>query len=207
MHDEVSRETAVTAKFLEAPNEDSFTDVFNIFSPQLIAFFRARSCKLSSAEDLAQEVMLTVYRKSGQIRHRDLFRAWLFKIARNALWRHRGKQTREADTVHLGAVAERVLVARRTTAGTPSFEFHNWMALLESHEREVMTLRFVEEWEYQEIAEARATPIGTVKWWVHNAKKKLVRYLTAPSNVIRETDSGCRKGDTFPSQENTFAVK
>ena len=188
MQHDVSYEAAVTATFLKAPNEDSFTELFNVFSPQLIAFFRARSCKLSSAEDLAQEVMLTVYRKSRQIRHRDLFRAWLFKIARNALYRHCGKQARELDTVDLGAAAERVLAARRTNAGTPSFEFGNWMTLLESHEREVMTLRFVEEWEYQEIAEARATPIGTVKWWVHNAKKKLARYLTTPSHVIREAD-------------------
>lgn len=62
------------------------------------------------------------------------------------------------------------------------------MTLLDSHEREVMTLRFLEEWEYQEIAEARATPIGTVKWWVHNAKKKLARYLTRPAKGIREAD-------------------
>ena len=58
------REGAVTDRFLEYANEDSFADLFNTFRPQLIAFFRARSCELALAEDLTQEVMLTVYRKA-----------------------------------------------------------------------------------------------------------------------------------------------
>src|SRR5579864_7045532 len=98
-------EEAVTNKFLEAPDEDSFGDVFKLFSPQLVAFFRARGCELALAEDLAQEVMLTVYRKATQVRDRTLFRAWLFKVARNALNRHYGKQSREVDTIDLGEVS------------------------------------------------------------------------------------------------------
>jgi hypothetical protein len=33
-------------------------------------------------------------------------------------------------------------------------------------------MRFVEQWEYHEIAAARAIPIGTVQWQVFNAKKE-----------------------------------
>ena len=39
---------------------------------------------------------------------------------------------------------------------------------------------FVEEWEYHEIAAAKAIPIGTVQWRVFNAKKKLAANLRAP---------------------------
>src|SRR4051812_46003600 len=83
-------EGEVTTKFLEAPNDESFAALFNTFTPQLVAFFRARRCEPTLAEDLAQEVMLIVHRKATQIRDRTLFRAWLFKIARNALCRHYG---------------------------------------------------------------------------------------------------------------------
>ena len=41
-----------------------------------------------------------------------------------------------------------------------------------------MKLRFIEQWEYHEIAAAHAIPIGTVQWRVFNAKKKLAPYLT-----------------------------
>src|SRR5580658_2909825 len=167
-------EEAVTGEFLDTPNEDSFADLFHTFSPQLVAFFRARGCQSALAEDLAQEVMLIVYRKAAQLRDRTLFRAWLFKIARNALSRHYGKQNREVETVDLADAADRLAASSHKPAGTPAFEFRHWMAFLDSRERDVMTLRFVEQWEYHEIAAAHSIPIGTVQWRVFNAKKKLV---------------------------------
>jgi RNA polymerase sigma-70 factor (ECF subfamily) len=170
-------EESVTNRFLEAPDEDSFADLFNIFTTQLVAFFRTRGCELALAEDLAQEVMLTVYRKATQIRDRTLFRAWMFKVARNVLCRHYGKQSREVDTVDLADVPDRLVAASQKPAATPAFEFMHWMAFLDSREREVMTLRFIEQWEYHEIAAAQAIPIGTVQWRVFNAKKKLAPYL------------------------------
>ena len=168
---------AVAERFLEVPNDDSFTNLFNTFTPQLVAFFRARGCELALAEDLSQEVMLIVYSKAAQIRDRTLFRAWLFKIARNALRRHYGKQTREVETLDLAEVPDRLVAANQKPAGTPAFEFWHWMAFLDSREREVMSLRFIEQWEYHEIAAAQAIPIGTVQWRVFNAKKKLAPYL------------------------------
>jgi RNA polymerase sigma-70 factor, ECF subfamily len=170
-------EESVANKFLEAQDEDSFADLFEIFTTQLVAFFRTRGCELALAEDLAQEVMLTVYRKATQIRNRALFRAWLFKIARNILCRHYGKQSREVDTVHLADIPDRLVSVTHKPAATPAFEFMHWMAFLDSREREVMTLRFIEQWEYHEIAAAQAIPIGTVQWRVFNAKKKLASHL------------------------------
>jgi DNA-directed RNA polymerase specialized sigma24 family protein len=43
---------------------------------------------------------------------------------------------------------------------------------------EIMILRFVEQWEYHEIAAAQSVPIGTVQWRVLNSKKKLTARLT-----------------------------
>lgn len=178
-------EGAVTERFLDLPNDDSFEDVFKAYTPQLVAFFRARNCETTLAEDLAQEVMLTVYRKASQIRDRSLFRAWLFKVARNALCRYYGKQNREVETVNLEDAADRVMASPRSS-GTPAFEFNRWMGFLDSREREVMTLRFIEQWEYHEIAAAHAIPIGTVQWRVFNAKKKLAPYLAPRQELVRK---------------------
>jgi len=68
------------------------------------------------------------------------------------------------ETVDLADVSNRLETASQHPAGTPAFEFRDWMAFLDAQERDVMTLRFVEQWEYHEIAAARATPIGTVQW-------------------------------------------
>ena len=168
-------EAAATEIFLESPSYESFTELFLTLTPQLVSFFRSHGCGLDLSEDLSQEVMLTVYRKSRQIRDRTRFRSWLFTIGRHALYRHCRKQWPEVDGVDL----ESVIDANTKPAGPPAFEFHHWMSFLESREREALTLRFVEEWEYHEIAAAKAIPIGTVQWRVFNAKKKLAAYLKA----------------------------
>ncbi len=186
VNDRALRESAVIEGFLDSSNEESFADLFRVFTPQLVAFFRSRGCEVALSEDLTQEVMLTVYRKAAQVRDRSLFRAWLFKIARNALCRQYGKQSREVETVDLANVAGCVVASSNKQAGTLAFEFHDWMAFLESREREALTLRFVEEWEYHEIAAAKKIPIGTVQWCVFNAKRKLAPHLKALQISRRE---------------------
>jgi RNA polymerase sigma-70 factor (ECF subfamily) len=176
------REAARTENFLEAPNEESFTELFLTLTPQLVSFFRSHGCARDLSEDLSQEVMLTVYRKAAQLRDRARFRAWLFTIARHALYRHQGKRSLEVVAIDVQDIVD----TRAKPMGHSAFEFHQWMTFLEANEREALTLRFVEEWEYHEIATARAIPIGTVQWRVFNAKKKLATRLKAPGPPRRE---------------------
>src|ERR1700724_1967059 len=98
-NDRPRREAAATETFLEAPNEESFTELFLTLTPQLVSFFRSRGCARDLSEDLSQEVMLTVYRKAAQLRDRTRFRAWLFTIARHALYRHHGKHSVEVVAI------------------------------------------------------------------------------------------------------------
>jgi RNA polymerase sigma-70 factor (ECF subfamily) len=180
------QECAASQNFLESPNDNTFAAVFKIFTPQLISFFRARGCQPALSEDLAQDVMLIVYRKVDQLRDRTLFRAWLFKVARSSLCRHFGKQSREVDTIDLEKVADSLVTSIKAPAATPAFEFQHWMSFLDSREQEALTLRFIEEWEYHEIAAAKAIPIGTVQWRVFNAKKKLAPHLRRRESTGRE---------------------
>jgi len=170
------QESEIAERFLELADDDSFEAVFRVFSPQVVAFFRRHGHEKGAAEDLAQEVMLTVYRKAGQLRDHKLFRAWLFTVARNAACRHFAQRTREVPTVDVADVGDFLAAPKRDALG-PATEFNDWMKFLNAQERETMTLRFVEEWEYHEIAAAQAIPIGTVQWRVFNSKKKLAAVL------------------------------
>jgi RNA polymerase sigma-70 factor (ECF subfamily) len=170
------RDAAATEAFLEAPNDESFIDLFLTLTPQLVCFFRARGCARDLSEDLSQEVMLTVYRKAAQLRDRARFRAWVFTVARHALYRHHGKHALEVAAIDVHDIVD----TRTKSIEHSAFEFHHWMTFLKSNEREALILRFVEEWEYHEIAAAKAIPIGTVQWRVFNAKKKLATHLKPP---------------------------
>ena len=190
--DKFLREAAVVARFLDEPGDESFTGLYKLFAPRLVAFYLARNCDPGLSEDLAQQVMFTVYRKAEQIRDRALFRAWLFRIAHNALCRHYGQQAREVETVYVEDSVER-LASVSAKPGPPAFEFMHWMGFLNHREREVMTLRFIEQWEYHEIAAAKDMPIGTVQWIVFNAKKKLAPRLKA-------IDHGSQKRNRTPQR-------
>lgn len=176
-------ECEVAERFLERADEDSFADLFYTFSPQLIAFFRRRGHETGVAEDLAQEVMFTVYRKAGQIRDHKLFRAWLFRVARHTACRYYAERSRQVSTVDLADLTE-ILPAPNCNPLAPASEFTDWMKFLDDQESETMRLRFVEEWEYHEIAAAQAIPIGTVQWRVFNSKKKLARHLAGRTELL-----------------------
>ena len=178
-------ECEITERFLEQADHDSFNAVFRVFSPQLVAFFRRRGHEKDIAEDLAQEVMLTVYRKAGQLRDHKLFRAWLFKVARNAACRYFAQRTREVPTVDVADISDFLPAPNHGPFG-PTAEFKDWMKFLDAQERETMKLRFIEEWEYHEIAAAQAIPIGTVQWRVFNSKKKLAVHLTPVRDLERK---------------------
>jgi RNA polymerase sigma-70 factor (ECF subfamily) len=179
-------ELTITERFLEYPDDASFAQLFDCYTPQLRSFFRGRGCEPGVAEDLAQDVMLTVHLKFRQIRDRALFRTWLFKVARNAMCRHYGRLSRQAETVDLDSVVNRVAATGLT--GATSVGFQQLMSLLEEREREVMTLRFLEQWEYHEIAAAQSIPIGTVQWRVFNAKKKLASRFRNPAPCRRSAE-------------------
>src|SRR5215469_9259972 len=147
------QECEIAERFLEQADEKSFDAVFRVFSPQLVAFFRKRGHEAGTAEDLAQEVMFTVYRKAGQLRDHRLFRAWLFKVARNAAFRHFAQRTREVPTVDVADMTD-FLAAPNRGAFEPNAEFEDWMKFLDTQEGETMKLRFIEQWEYHEIAAA-----------------------------------------------------
>ena len=171
-----TREYEVAEQFLNQGDDESFSALFRIYSPQLVAFFRRRGHEKCVAEDLTQEVMLTVHQKAGQVRDHRLFRAWLFTVARNAACRHFAQRMRQVQTVDMDDLGESLAAQNHSPSGAAS-EFKDWMKFLDPQEREAMTLRFVEEWEYHEIAAAKAIPIGTVQWRVFNSKKKLAVHL------------------------------
>ena len=188
VNQKILKEDEVTQSFLESPTEDTFAAVFKTYTPQLLSFFCARGCERAASEDLAQDVMFIVCRKAGQLRDRALFRAWLFKIARSVLYRYHGRKWREGPTIELERAIGDLAASANSTAGTPAFEFLHWISFLKPHEQEILRLRFIEEWEYHEIAADKAVPIGTVQWCVFNAKRKLTPLLrpfdTSPSRSL-----------------------
>jgi RNA polymerase sigma-70 factor (ECF subfamily) len=145
--------------------------VFAKLAQRLIGYFRVRGCSPELSEDLAQEVLLAVYRNAGRLRGKDQFWPWFFRIAANALRRQQRDVSRRVTTV----ACDRDTEDLRPSNDDPllAFRFAEWMACLKPEDRQIMTLRYVEDLEYHEIAAVVGLPLGTVQWRIFEAKRRL----------------------------------
>lgn len=144
------------------------------------------------AEDLAQETFLKAYRALASYDAGRKFSSWLFKIAHNATIDH--LRRRDLDTVPLeaspddedGSDLARVLADPASRGpdvaagrGELAAALEEAVAELRPEYREIVLLRFAEGMAYQEIAEIADLPLGTVKTYIHRARKELMEALAA----------------------------
>ena len=163
--------------FLRTRSEESFCALFEALYPRVRRYFLVRSLDRMTAEELAQNVLLKVYNRSQELRERDLFNGWLFKVARNELLAYWRRNFNATQTIEYEPLEEDL--ANELTTGTAGVQFDDWMTSLDPAERELTRLRFIEELSYEELAVAFDVPMGTVKWRLFNVKKKLSHIISA----------------------------
>jgi RNA polymerase sigma-70 factor (ECF subfamily) len=163
--------------FLADPSDESFRDLYYSVSPRVYGYFRLRGCEHTLAEDLTQEVMLAVCTGGRRLRNRDLFRPWVLRIARNAWLQHLRSEHRQVPVSGLDAAAEKFCETEEQTMR--SCCLGEWLAWLGHEQRKLVVLRYVEGFEYHEIASLLKMPQGTVQWKIFQLKRKLVDYFGA----------------------------
>jgi RNA polymerase sigma-70 factor, ECF subfamily len=170
----------VIDNFVLTGADEDFCALFEAVYPRVRRYFLLRGIEAEEAEELAQDVMVIVYQRAGEIREKEFFNGWLFKVAKNELarfWRQRLIRNRIAEMEPLEDDMAEQLMTEMEVAG--SSDFAEWVSYLEPAERDIIILRFVEELSYEELAVALGVPIGTVKWRLFNAKKKLAPIIKA----------------------------
>ena len=116
----------------------------------------------SSADDVLQDVLVVLYRRLGSLHAPELFRAWAYRVACRAAFRHLRKEKHWSDQVRdesvLGDVPAPELI--------PSGELLEDVLSMDEVSpacRAVLVLHFQEELSLQEVATILALPLGTVK--------------------------------------------
>jgi RNA polymerase sigma-70 factor, ECF subfamily len=144
-----------------------------------------------TAEDLAQETFVKAFRSLHTYDPRRKLASWLFKIAHNTTLDHlrRGGLATvplEATGEDDGASLADVLADEGTEGPAAAAERHDLaraleraIATLRPEYRAAVVLRYVEGLSYEEIVEATGQPLGTVKTFLHRARKALARTLSA----------------------------
>jgi RNA polymerase sigma-70 factor (ECF subfamily) len=170
-----SSEHDLIDRFLSEGTEQSFDALFPVLYPQVVRYFSFRGFSNELAEEMAQDVLVAVYRKGSGLRDRGLFRPWLFKIAQNTMRQHWRRTQNDPNLKSL----EEVAVRDRSSAGhlTQNDGFLEMIRVLSEDERQVMTLRYIDDLSYEEIASVLNIPMGTVKWKIFNSKSRICASL------------------------------
>ena len=146
------------------------------------------------ADDLTAETFALAFERRASCRATSTVLPWLYGIATNLL-RHRWR----AESRQLRAYG-RSGVDRWTTyedeqadgsAGSPlDARLAGALATMRPRERDALLLYALADLSYEEIASALEVPVGTVRTWLHRARRAAQHELAAESDAVRLATSG-----------------
>ncbi len=154
----------------------AFEALYDRHSESLLYFLRRLAVNGSQAEDLFQQVWLTVYRNISKLKEPAAFRTWLYRIAHN---RALQQLRRERFEVPMPEGLEPL----EPEPEPPAFEvadisrLHAALQTLSPTHREVIALRYQGGMSYEEIAEVTGNPVGTVRSRLYYARAVLKKQM------------------------------
>ena len=161
----------------EERSDDAFRRLYNEYAPRVKTYMLQQGADSAMAEELAQETLLTVWRKASQYSsERGTAAAWIFTIARNLRidrlrkdmrWQSLPDEQAEAIPSDAAGPDENVAEDQRRVRVQAA------LADLPADQRTVVTMAYIEGLSHSEIAEKLATPIGTIKSRMRLAYQKV----------------------------------
>ena len=157
-------------------DRQAFATLFQYFAPRLKGFGLRRGVDGTTAEELVQETMLTVWRKAATFdARRATVSTWIFTIVRNKridMFRREGRPDADLDEASQVAVdepaADDTLVACQ--AGSA---LRIALRTLPKEQMEVLQKAYFEDKSHREIADEMRLPLGTVKSRIRLALARL----------------------------------
>jgi len=166
-------------------DQEAFAEIFAHFAPRVKSFLRKAGVSDAQAEEITQEVMLSVWRKAVLFDPAAAGAAtWIFTIARNlridAIRRERRGGAIRVDEVEAEYEADNAPLAdARIAAAQADDRVRKALEVLPGDQLTVIRMSFFEEHAHSEIARALGIPLGTVKSRVRLAMKRLRALLEA----------------------------
>lgn len=127
----------------------------------------------ADAEDVAQEVCITLATKLGRFGGRSRFSTWLFSIVINRCRDHLRRRKSSAKLVEQYVALRESEDADRVDTEERTEWLHETLQGLEPSLRETVILVATEELSHAEAAEILGCAENTVSWRMHKAKKAL----------------------------------
>ena len=150
----------------------AFEELFAMYQPRLKYYVRRLDGNGAGADDMLQDIWLTVFKKIHKLKEPKAFNVWLYRIARNKVYSGFRRKERfvslpKENELPVSGSDEPVFNA------DDAEKLHKALNKLKPHHREVLALSFVEQMPYESIADVVDCNIGTVKSRIFYAKQSL----------------------------------
>ena len=158
-------------------DEQAFKSLFVEYAPRIKRLMMRQGADPETAEEIAQEALLTVWRKAGLFaKDRGKASTWIFTIARNLridrLRREKAWQNTELDP-ELEEDTDGVPPDEAADSQQRSARVREMVARLPREQQTVVTLSYLDGMSHSEIAERLGLPLGTIKSRIRLACEKL----------------------------------
>ena len=150
---------------------EAFEELFALYQPRLKYYIRRLDAN-SETDDILQDIWIKVFRKIGKLKENSSFPIWLYRIARNEVF---GRFRQDNKFFELPQEQELTEYADddHEFSADDAEQVHNALNKIQPYHREVLTLSFIEQMTYQQIAEVIGCSIGTVRSRIFYAKQSL----------------------------------
>ena len=158
-------------------SEEAFRSLFDEYGPRLRNFMLRQGADPGLAEELAQETLITVWRKAGLYSpDKGSATTWIYTIARNLRTDHIRRQRvwQELTDEHAQKIPSNDVPADEAMdASVRQVRVQAVLKQLPPEQVEVVKLAFMDGLSHGEIADQLALPLGTVKSRIRLAYQKL----------------------------------
>jgi len=189
---EMSLAERLLIRRLKARDEQAFNEIVRTYGDKVFNLVFRMLGSRAEAEDVAQEVFITVFKEVDSFRGEAKFSTWLFRVAANQCKnriKYLARRATDGEDISEGPEA------RLADSGRAPLQAHidapdviieaaqleqlmqRAIAGLDEEQRLLIVLRDVEELSYDEIMEITGLPEGTIKSRLHRARLVLKEVL------------------------------
>lgn len=159
-----SQQTAWMIAVRDKRDRGAFAALFDYFAPRLKGFLIRSGAKPELAEEIVQDVMLSIWRKAATFDpHRAQVSAWVYQIARNRqidIARKERRPVPEELKEEPGTAADANQILGLEQEAT---RLKLAMARLSPEQRDIVERAYLGELSHQEISVQTGLPLGTIK--------------------------------------------
>ena len=163
---------------------NAFGELYDEYYPKIFGYILKRTANIEVAQDVTSEVFFKALKNIGKFHWRGVpFSSWLYRIATNEITNSfKGDRRRQvlmeeaSDLVNLYDPSPEIEIARAEEELQKHEEFlalHEAIAKLPLKYQEVITLRFFEKKQLNEIGEILGKKEGTIKSLLHRGLERL----------------------------------